>query len=310
MAGPRKARKPRSDKRSAPSRDPVGRSSESGFRLTDLQRSLGNQTLLRFLDPSPDLSESFALRSEIPPPEVTRTASGTIRATVYFGQDEFLLDSRGFRVVEELSRELPFLYEPTVRVDGHASPEGSEKSNLALSENRRLAVVSILNSQTGRSGGFEGQGYGETKPAVTDSAENPSPYNRRVEIWIVPSPAPVKEPEVPLIPRFTPHFKPETDEERLNRILREPTPAFERPKISIAGAVRRRYDEFMDRALARFGVPREHRERVKDLVADALTGLGEKALDGALDQTGLDKAGKDALKNAIKAGARTEFEIP
>jgi outer membrane protein OmpA-like peptidoglycan-associated protein len=182
-------------------------------------------TIMRTPKPGEPLAERVSLsKSKVPEPMVMRTPGGGIGATVYFGQDSFLLDSANFKAVEELGEALRFMSRPTVIVDGHASTEGTEEYNLDLSRSRRLLVIGILK---GKSTDIKptGEAYGEKKVAVEETAqgdelEKQRAYNRRVEIAIIPS--------VPTGPKrriklFPPSLG-ETPEEERNRRLTEPSP--------------------------------------------------------------------------------------
>lgn len=141
--------------------------------------------------------EPEALRlsaSEIPNPVVLRS-EGSTYATVYFGQNNFLLEAAGFELLEKLSEELRYIPNPIIQVDGHASAEGTEEYNRELSEKRRQLAIAALRSKLAGKATFTGRAYGESKPAVAETAktaeelERQRTQNRRVEILMMPSPA-------------------------------------------------------------------------------------------------------------------------
>jgi outer membrane protein OmpA-like peptidoglycan-associated protein len=278
----------------------------------------GNTTIMRApkLGKQEELAEQVSLsESKIPKPQVIRTAHG-IAATVYFGQDSFLLESANFKAVEQLSEELRFFLEPTVTVDGHASTEGTDPYNLELSEKRRQAVIAILKVKAKDKVTFSGTAYGETKPAVEETAkpgadlEQQRARNRRVEIMILPStrfglrkpPERKKRLDLSLPPP-----KPETLEERVERIIREPPPP-PRPKRSLGEVVGKKFDEAVDDILRKAGVKRKYRGMIKK-GARTLAEKGiDTLLDKALDQTGLDDNAKEKIRDAIK-GEVERFEF-
>lgn len=281
--------------------------------------AISNATIMRApkLGKQEKLAEQVSFSgSKIPKPQVIRTAHG-IAATVYFGQDSFLLESANFKAVEQLSEELRFFLEPTVTVDGHASTEDTDPYNLELSEKRRQAVIAVLKSKAKDKVTFSGTAYGETKPAVEETAQEQAELeqqrtrNRRVEIMILPSarfglgkpPEPKKQIDLSLPPP-----KPETLEERVERIIKEPPPP-KRPKRSLKGMVGKKFDEFVEDILRKAGVKPKHRGLIKK-GARALAEKGwETLIDKGLDQTGLDDNAKKGIKEAIKRGLETEFEF-
>lgn len=68
-----------------------------------------------------------------------------------------------------------------LRVEGHASTEGHEVYNVALSQKRAQSVVAYLNKQGVESSKVEVLAYGSSKPLINGNKEEQAP-NRRVEI--------------------------------------------------------------------------------------------------------------------------------
>jgi outer membrane protein OmpA-like peptidoglycan-associated protein len=255
-------------------------------------------------------TQTLTLTPEVPAPSVVRSQGSTL-ATIYFGHGNFLLaDARSIEVLERLAEELRFLVDPTITVDGFASSEGSDAVNLALSENRRQAVIALLSAKLTQPASFGGSAHGEADLAVPETADGPDlerqrAQNRRVEIFIAPrmplAPTPTPAP-IDLRPRFDP--RPETDNERLGRILREEPPT-RPPDISVSEAVRRRFDETIDSVLSRTSLSREWRERIRNTARAAAEGAVEKAIDSTIDATPLGSQEREALKQAIRAALQT-----
>lgn len=157
------------------------------------------------------------LGSDIPKPVVTRRG-GAVSATIFFGQDNFLMDAANLSAVQQLNEQLRIMFEPTVTVAGHASTEGKEQHNQELSERRRQAVIAILSSGLQDLPTFGGAAHGELQPAVPETGDAPEPEragNRRVEITIFsslssnPSPdaeQPSNAPKIDL--HLRPRFRP------------------------------------------------------------------------------------------------------
>lgn len=264
--------------------------------------------------------------STIPAPVVTRFGS-TIVATVYFGKNNFLLDSRNFTAVEKLSEELRYMAAPIVSVDGYASAEGKEAENVKLSEMRRLSVVSSLRSKLIVPVTFDGQGHGTADPAVEETAkkgpelESQRAQNRRVTIVITstvtPKPAdeydkpeeakPIKQfPFVELTPR------PETPAELGARMVKEAKEA-EKARAaqkqemgqSVNDLVWKKVDKVVDDLSEKLSIPEKLRPYVKD-GAHALIEKGvSTGLDKALDQTSMSANDKEAFKKALEAAAKS-----
>lgn len=266
-----------------------------------VQRQIVNTNIQR--EPKKEVEE-LSIFKKVPKPMLTRH-DGTIFATVYFAKNGFLLEPASLKLVQTLSEELKLMLNPTVVVHGYASTEGSEKYNLNLSELRRLAVTSFL----GAKGKVGGKAFGESKSAASETAKDPKElenqrqFNRRVEIMILPSPTvpkvPPAEPEKKKIELFPPlKIKPETLEERLKRILREPLPK-PVPKRSIFELIEKKLDETLGDA----GIPKKYRGPI----IDAIKKGSLKLLDVALDTAGVSGKYKEAIKKAVEAGGKTKF---
>lgn len=293
-------------------------------RVIFLQRTIGNQAVTKLIKSGafqaklstrsfstimrePEALSLFA--SNIPKPIVGR-AEGGVFATVYFGQNDFLLEGPNFGTVEKLTEELRYMPGSTVVVDGHASKEGTEKYNLNLSEMRRLAVTAILRSKPIGTLNVSGKPYGESKPAVEETGktsaekERQRAQNRRVEIMIIPTSAIKPAKPISLFPPT--EIKPETPEERLERILKEKPPA-PPPKRSFSEMFWKKFDDSVDDILSKAGVPTKYRGHIKKGARAAVEKGAEKALDAALDKAGLKDEAKRAIKEAIKAAAEIKF---
>jgi hypothetical protein len=254
---------------------------------------------------------------------------GAIVATVYFGQNNFLLDSRNYTALDKLAEELRFMLNPAIAVDGYASTEGTEALNLSLSENRRTTVVAILRSGVTGTATFSGKPHGASDLAVEETAkkgpelESQKALNRRATIVILPTTIsqPAEEEKKKPIRLFpTPEIdpRPETDEERMNRELKRAMKEADEKKWkgeqkktggqSFNEKFWEGVDKVVDDAAEKLGVPPKLRPYLKD-GAHALIEKGtETALDKALDQTQLNANEKEALKKAIEAASKTKAQ--
>jgi len=262
--------------------------------------------------------------SKTPTPTVTRVGSAII-ATVYFDQNQSLLDAANFEAVEKLGDELSFMFKPAVVVHSHASKEGTETYNLTLSEMRRQAVTGILQSRLTGQVEISGEAHGEFEPLVEETSsdvaelEGQRALNRRVSIVIMSTTVPevdaVEGPERRnnLPSRLTPNLKSETDDETTKRILSEAIRNRELPpaKASSRDEFWKGVDRVIDDLSSKMGVPAELRSLIKDGAHSLIETGAEKALDKTLDAAGLNEEQKriyrsylEEQKRAFKAGGQ------
>ena len=106
--------------------------------------------------------------------------------------------------------------------------------------------------------------------------------------------------------RFLPELRPETAEERLNRLLVTPTPELPEPP-TLNDLVNRGLDDLADGISDRLGIRnRTVRRLVRRAVRTGVDkGIGE-ALDAAMDAAGLD----DTAQRAIRESVRAARELP
>jgi hypothetical protein len=154
------------------------------------------------------------------------------------------------------------------------------------------------------------------------SALGPGGIVRRVEIllWVglgVPfappvQPTPWQVPRIPVGPTVqipTPAeaarraFRPETPEERLNRVLRTlpPTPL---PRRSLDQRFWQTVDERLNSAMNRVGVPQQLRGPLRDAAHAAISRGAEAIFDQALDAIELRGGPREAVKNVVQAALK------
>lgn len=102
--------------------------------------------------------------------------------TIYFGYDEFTLDSGDSDLLSRHARYLSGAPNTPVRVEGHADERGSAEYNLALGQRRADAVRRALTTLGVRDSLVESVSWGEQKPAATGDNESAWTRNRRAEI--------------------------------------------------------------------------------------------------------------------------------
>ena len=280
--------------------------------LMAMQHNAGNQAVNQML-----ASELSLLSPNIPAPTINRIGNSIV-ATFYFGQNQFLLDNRNLAAVEKLTEELRFMLNPALAVEGYASAEGTEATNLNLSENRRQTVLALLRSQLKEGATFGGAAHGEALAADEETIkagaelEQQRARHRNVTVVVLPTTMPKAEaPPKPIgIPTLPPP-KPETDNERLQRELREAIkrgPLPQRPQTSFNEAFWKVIDENVEAISRQVGVPEKYRGKVRAAAHALLEKGAEKIFDQAMSESHLNEQQKDAIKAAIKAAAQTKFD--
>ena len=117
-----------------------------------------------------------------PSPEERRMQELRNMTTFYFefDKDELSSDAREALVVH--ANDLKANPNTRVRLEGHASEEGTREYNLALGERRAQAVQRYLQVQGVAANQMEVISYGEEMPAQTGTSEQARSRNRRVEL--------------------------------------------------------------------------------------------------------------------------------
>ena len=251
----------------------------------------------------------------IPPPVVTRTDQAIV-VTVYFGRNHYLLDADNLMAVEKLGDELRFILDAPIAVDGYASEEGTEAGNRKLSAARRDHVIRLLKAKAIGRPVFGGAPHGEADQIPGEAGdgadvERSRSLNRRVTIVVLlPAPArPAAGPEKKIDLNVPFKVRPETDEERSDRQIREAlrTKIPDKPKTSFSKEFWNAVDEAVDSVSRKVGIPEKYRGYIKKGARAAIEKGAEAVLDEALDKAGANETQKKAVKAAIEQAADTEF---
>lgn len=113
----------------------------------------------------------------------TITRQNALATTVfYFGFDSSELDEQDRATLVYHAEQLRSNPNSIIRLEGHASEEGTREYNLTLGENRAEAVSMFLIVNGASQSQIEVISYGEEKPANNGSTEEDRALNRRVEI--------------------------------------------------------------------------------------------------------------------------------
>lgn len=115
--------------------------------------------------------------------QVNETERQALATTVfYFGFDSDELSAQDRDTLVYHANRLKNDTNISIRLEGHASEEGTREYNLALGERRgnSIAMFLMVNGVAGSQ--IEVVSYGEEQPAVVGSTEEDRAKNRRVEI--------------------------------------------------------------------------------------------------------------------------------
>jgi hypothetical protein len=132
----------------------------------------------------------------------------------------------------------------------------------------------------------------------------------KVEIYLWHGPTPPPVPPLVRVPspaeaaRRVAPMRPETPEERTQRIITTPPPT-QPPRRSFSQMFWNKVDDNLNSTMNRLGVPQSLRRRIRDAAHAALERGAESLLNKALDETGLSNEVKEAIRASVRAAART-----
>lgn len=102
--------------------------------------------------------------------------------TIYFAYDSAAISETDRAIIEAHARYLNENPNLRITLAGHTDERGTREYNLALSEERAIAVAALLSSMRVASLRMQTVGYGEERPVAFGSNEAAWRKNRRVEI--------------------------------------------------------------------------------------------------------------------------------
>jgi len=92
------------------------------------------------------------------------------------------IKGESYGVLQEIANVMKENPTVKIRISGHTDSDGDEKSNLALSQKRALAIKNALNKDFGvEAGRMETDGFGESKPIDNNTTALGKANNRRAE---------------------------------------------------------------------------------------------------------------------------------
>jgi len=119
-------------------------------------------------------------QAEVQISEAERQALAT--TVFYFSFDSDALSAEDRATLVYHAVRLKGSTDLTIRLEGHASEEGTREYNLALGERRGKSIAMFLMANGVARSQIEVVSYGEEQPAVVGSTQDALSKNRRVEI--------------------------------------------------------------------------------------------------------------------------------
>jgi OOP family OmpA-OmpF porin len=104
---------------------------------------------------------------------------------IVFGPASTEVDGIAAKIMGQLAQALDKCQSLRMEIGGHTDSEGSEQSNLALSQARADAVLVALQGRQVDVSGFVAKGYGEGAPIADNETEDGREKNRRIEFKLM-----------------------------------------------------------------------------------------------------------------------------
>jgi outer membrane protein OmpA-like peptidoglycan-associated protein len=108
-------------------------------------------------------------------------------SAVLFDSGSYNLKESATKELQKLATKIKVFPKGNITINGHTDNDGSNASNLKLSENRAKSVSTVLKKLLGNIYNFEIKGYGASNPIAPNTTKENKQKNRRVEILIVPT---------------------------------------------------------------------------------------------------------------------------
>jgi len=106
-------------------------------------------------------------------------------SNLHFETNKSVIKSASFEELDELVKYLKLKSDLKIEIGGHTDNQGSDATNLSLSESRAKAVKEYLVKKGISSSRIVAKGYGEALPIAENETENGRALNRRTEIQIL-----------------------------------------------------------------------------------------------------------------------------
>ena len=107
-----------------------------------------------------------------------------MREVVYFDTNIYTIDAKAAKTLDKVAAFMKKHPGAKAYIDGHTDSTGTEGWNSTLSGHRAVAVLDYLIGKGISTSSFVFEGFGETRPAHSNSSKEGRARNRRVEICI------------------------------------------------------------------------------------------------------------------------------
>lgn len=128
--------------------------------------------------------EKGEVEQEITANAILKELTETGKAVLYinFDSGKATIKKESMPIVEQIAEMMKQAKEIKLSVEGHTDSDGSNESNLKLSEARAKAVVDAIVKGGIESSRLSSAGFGEEKPIADNSTSEGKAKNRRVEL--------------------------------------------------------------------------------------------------------------------------------
>jgi OmpA-OmpF porin, OOP family len=126
-------------------------------------------------------------QADLPTPEECVTALNAVLTArkITFAPGSAEIDSGARETMNALADQMRKCPDIPMEIAGHTDSQGSEASNLALSQARAEAVLLGLQGRRVLVGALTAQGYGEQRPIADNATEAGREANRRIEFTLI-----------------------------------------------------------------------------------------------------------------------------
>lgn len=125
-----------------------------------------------------------AVQPTAEPTAVSAKPVELMREVVYFDTNIYTIDAKAAKTLDKVAAFMKKHPGAKAYIDGHTDSTGTEGWNSTLSGHRAVAVLDYLIGKGISTSSFVFEGFGETRPAHSNSSKEGRARNRRVEICI------------------------------------------------------------------------------------------------------------------------------
>ena len=152
--------------------------------VTVLARAPGYRSIERAVEVKEDTVEEVVFELE-PSQAVVSNERIDIKGVVNFQTSEAIILENSFSLLDDVADVLNAHPELTlVRIEGHTDTRGAADDNLDLSKRRAASVLQALVDRGVETSRLEAEGFGETRPLMTEKTKADMTKNRRVEFHV------------------------------------------------------------------------------------------------------------------------------